>query len=153
MRTLCKAGLAAGDGGKLLPQRLKLDLLPPAIGGRILHCFFGVGCTRGLAAFLTRHVLANDTASDRVRNLDKGVLGERKVHAECFIFLRRWISLHVLPVTDVPFGGMQGVFARDFFQLPPVPNEEDHGRFCFRSLLWPVMIPASHCIILSTICR
>ena len=65
----------------------------------------------------------------------------------------RWWALHVLRRLDfiarvardrcVPFGDMQVVFARDFFRFPPVPNAEDDWWFCFRSPLWPVIIPAA----------
>ena len=54
----------------------------------------------------------------------------------------------------VPFGDMQVVFAGDFFfNFLLSPTQKMIGWFCFRSPLWPVIIPASHCVILSTIYR
>jgi ATP-dependent DNA helicase PIF1 len=42
-----------------------------------------------------------------------------------------------------PFGGIQLVFSGDFYQLPPVGNNEDINttRFCFESLLWNETFP------------
>jgi len=36
----------------------------------------------------------------------------------------------------LPFGGIQLIFSGDFFQLPPVANNEEDSLFCFESLLW-----------------
>ena len=68
------------------------------------------------------------------------------------MFWEGWISLHVFPVTDVCRSVTCKLCSPGiFFRFPPVPNAEDDWWFCFRSPLWPVIIPASHCVILSTI--
>ena len=56
---------------------------------------------------------------------------------------------------SVPFGGMQIIFAADFYQLPPVGDEEDPETqsFCFETELWNETFVQDNQIQLETIFR
>ena len=78
--------------GKLLPQRFTS----------------ATGLARGSATHIARRVLANDVASEPTRiRKTRVLLVDRTVgevfmhHGVRFMFWDGWISLHVLPVTDV----------------------------------------------------
>ena len=87
-------------------------------------------------------------------------------------FSYNWRSIHLLIVDEVsmmsktyfeklnhyaqlsrrnnkPFGGIQVIFAGDFFQLPPINKKE----FCFESDLWNQLFPISNQICLKKIFR
>ena len=65
------------------------------------------------------------------------------------------IAKRVKRQRDIPFGGMQIIFAGDFYQLPPVGDEEEieTTQFCFESPLWNEVFPLTNQIILKTIFR
>ena len=54
-----------------------------------------------------------------------------------------------------PFGGMQIIFAGDFYQLPPVGDEKEPEtiNFCFESEIWDDLFPLRNQISLETIFR
>jgi len=56
---------------------------------------------------------------------------------------------------DKLFGGIQVIFSGDFYQLPPVGNNEDSAssNFCFESPLWNTVFPIENQIALEFIFR
>lgn len=55
---------------------------------------------------------------------------------------------------DVPFGGMQVIFTGDFFQLPPVGEDDaDSSRFAFESAKWFQVFTPENNIQLTTLFR
>lgn len=55
---------------------------------------------------------------------------------------------------DVPFGGMQVIFTGDFFQLPPVGEDDaDSSRFAFESAKWFQVFSPENNIQLTTLFR
>ena len=55
---------------------------------------------------------------------------------------------------DVPFGGIQVIFTGDFFQLPPVGEDDaDSSRFAFESAKWFQVFPPENNIQLTTLFR
>ena len=56
---------------------------------------------------------------------------------------------------NIPFGGIQIIFSGDFYQLPPVGDDNDieSTQFCFESLLWDETFPLRNQVQLKTIFR
>ena len=52
---------------------------------------------------------------------------------------------------DAVFGGIQIIVSGDFFQLPPVPNQWDAGKYAFVSPLWNSAFP--HHFVLTSVVR
>ena len=137
MRTLRNArSIAANDDGK-------------TFAATFYHCT-ATGLARGSATLIAGQVLANDEASEpTLIRKTRVLLVDRTVDEVSWWALHVWRRLDFIARVGrdrcVPFGDMQVVFAGDFFRFPPVPNAEDDRWFSFRSSLWPVIIPASHC--------
>ena len=106
------------------------------------------------ATLIARQVLANDQASEPTRMRKTRVLLVDGTVGEVFC---QTVGFHCT-CCPWPMHVCRSVTCKlcspgIFFRFPLVPNAEDDWWFCFRSRLWPVIIPASHCMILSTIYR
>ena len=62
-------------------------------------------------------------------------------------------SMKYLRKSMAPFGGVQVIFTGDFFQLPPVGNDDESSCFCFESMSWSEVFPWENHIELNYIFR
>lgn len=129
-------------------------LLPPICNARTVHSWSGIRLCKGPNYQIVNNALKNKSIKGGWRRVKTLIIDEVSM-----------MSLKILEVLDAiartsrcnnaPFGGIQVVFAGDFYQLPPVGNtgDESSEQFCFESPLWPSIFPHKNNIELKTIFR
>eukprot|EP00537_Pseudo-nitzschia_pungens_P009296 CAMPEP_0172380344 /NCGR_PEP_ID=MMETSP1060-20121228/70389_1 /TAXON_ID=37318 /ORGANISM="Pseudo-nitzschia pungens, Strain cf. cingulata" /LENGTH=1087 /DNA_ID=CAMNT_0013108097 /DNA_START=268 /DNA_END=3533 /DNA_ORIENTATION=- len=114
------------------------------VGGSTLHSFFGIGLGTGTPASILKKVRDNFSAEERIDETDVLVIDECSMMSSKLMETLDMVSRKIRKgglYRDVPFGGMQVIAFGDFFQLPPVfQNDGTVDRtwrpFCFGSSVW-----------------
>ena len=106
-------------------------------GATTLHAFAGVGLATGTIQQVVERVVKNRHKKLNWQKIDMLIVDEVSM-----------LSLKLMKILDQigrkvkkknkPFGGIQIIFSGDFYQLPPVGNEDDPEtlQFCFETALW-----------------
>lgn len=101
-----------------------------------IHSWAGLGVNlKGNTSELARSFLRKPKIKPRFKKVDILIIDEVSM-----------LSKKMFEILDImgkrsrnnlmPFGGIQIVFSGDFFQLPPIGDDENESAFCFESPLW-----------------
>jgi ATP-dependent DNA helicase PIF1 len=104
---------------------------------KTLHSWAGIGLGNGTIDQIITKIKKNEFAKILWRKTDILVIDEISMLSLKLFNLINAIG-KVIRKNEKPFGGIQLVFSGDFFQLPPVGDEDepDTQRFCFESDDW-----------------
>lgn len=108
------------------------------IGGRTLHSFLGIGLGDEPVDKLFFTILHNKFCHRKLLYLKHLIIDEiSMLSAELLDKVSELLKR--IKQSDEPFGGVQMIFAGDFYQLPPVKAE-----YAFKSTAWQELNPEVH---------
>lgn len=120
------------------------------IGGVTLHSFAGIGLGKESVPDLVKKIKKNAKATQRWRKTKILIIDEiSMVDGDLFDKLEG-IARNIKN-SGLPFGGIQLVITGDFFQLPPVPDNNRMAKFAFDANSWNTCI--THTIGLTKVFR
>lgn len=124
-------------------------------GATTLHSFAGIGLANGPVNQVVERVVKNKYRKANWKNTELLIIDEVSMLSLKLFIILDLIAKRVKQKRDQPFGGMQIIFSGDFYQLPPVGNENDPDsfKFCFETPLWDELFPKKNQIMLQTIFR
>ena len=104
---------------------------------KTLHSWAGIGLARGDDNPIVTRIITNKFKRNFWKYTDVLVLDEVSMLSVKLFNLLDLIGRRVRK-SPLPFGGIQLVFCGDFFQLPPIGNDDEpeSKQFCFESKLW-----------------
>ena len=120
-----------------------------------LHAFAGIGLASGSIQQVVDRVIKNHHKKLNWQKIDLLIVDEVSMLSLKLIQILDKIGRKVKKQPNKPFGGIQIIFSGDFYQLPPVGNEEDPEttQFCFETPLWNEIFSLENQIQLETIFR
>lgn len=124
-------------------------------GATTLHAFAGIGLATGSVNLVVDRVAKNKHRKVNWKKTDLLIIDEVSMLSLKLLTIIDLVAKRIKQKRDIPFGGMQIIFAGDFYQLPPVGNENDPDsiKFCFEGPLWNELFPLKNQIVLETIFR
>lgn len=105
------------------------------INGMTIHAWAGIGVKESINS---KHLKTLSTRKYLVKKMEKV---EVLIIDEISMLHRKQLEmvsqvLQYFKMNQLPFGGIQLVVCGDFFQLPPVGNEQSKDKFAFMSPTW-----------------
>jgi ATP-dependent DNA helicase PIF1 len=124
-------------------------------GASTLHAFAGIGLATGTVSQVIDRVVKNKHRRPNWQKTDILIVDEVSMLSLKLFTILDFIAKRIKKLPNTPFGGMQIIFAGDFYQLPPVGEESDPDtqNFCFESPLWNETFTFKNQIALQTIFR
>jgi len=124
-------------------------------GATTLHSFAGIGLATDPVNQVVERVVKNKYRKANWKNTELLIIDEVSMLSLKVFIILDLIAKRVKQKRTTPFGGIQIIFSGDFYQLPPVGNENDPDsfKFCFETPLWDELFPKKNQIILQTIFR
>lgn len=121
---------------------------------RTIHSWSGIKLAKGDRDRIVQSVIKNKRSVKTWKSVDVLIIDEISMMSKKIFDILDELGKRTRNSTQ-PFGGIQMVFTGDFFQLPPVGNEddEDSDKFCFESTLWTKTFKPENHIQLTTIFR
>ena len=109
---------------------------------KTIHSWGGLGLARGNIESLARKISMNKHKRQNWKCIDVLIVDEVSMMSEKLFNLIDLIA-KICRNSDQPFGGIQVVFCGDFYQLPPVgdENNQETYNFCFESSLFDITFP------------
>lgn len=119
---------------------------------KTIHSWGGIGLANGEPIDVVKRVCKSKYKRLPWKNTDVLIIDEVSMMSRKLFDILNKIA-QVVRKSKEPFGGMQVIFSGDFYQLPPVGDEEDPEscEFCFESIDWKKTFPVS--IVLEKIFR
>ncbi len=109
---------------------------------KTIHSWAGIGLANGSIEEIVRKVIGNKFKLAAWKKIDILIIDEVSMMSLKLFEILDLIAKKVRKQLTKPFGGIQVVFSGDFYQLPPVGNDEMTSAFCFESSLWDTTIDA-----------
>ncbi len=124
-------------------------------GATTLHAFSGIGLATGTIKQVIDRVIKNRHKKLNWQKIDTLLVDEVSMLSLKLMYILDQIGRKVKKEPNKPFGGIQLIFSGDFYQLPPVGNEDDPEtmQFCFETPLWNETFPRENQIQLTSIFR
>ena len=108
------------------------------LNGTTIHSYAGIGLGTASVSILCKQM--SMTARRRWQSTDILIIDEVSMLDKLLFDKLDAIARIIRGKPDVPWGGIQVIFAGDFLQLPPVSLPGDIRDFCFQSRTWNQMI-------------
>ena len=121
IKTLSNQGLYATSG---------TGISAISLGGMTLHSFAGIGDNSAFDHVLINRALNNESAKNRIEQAKVLIIDEISMINMHLFDLISCICVLINKV-DYPFGGIQIIPVGDHFQLAPVRNSYDKGKYSF----------------------
>ena len=120
-----------------------------------LHSWAGIGIAKGNIDDITQKVIKNRFKVKNWLQTNILIIDEVSMLSKKLLLLLDNIAKRAKKRPFTPFGGMQIIFCGDFYQLPPVGNNEDpdSNEFCFNTPLWNTLFKNENIIQLNKIFR
>ena len=121
-----------------------------------LHSFSGIGLANNSADVVVDRVCNNRAKKAKWKRVKCLIIDEVSMLSLKIFNILDSIGRKAKSRPNIPFGGIQLVCSGDFFQLPPVgdDNEPETTQFCFESPAWNLTFPPeSNQVVLRTIYR
>ena len=124
-------------------------------GASTLHAFAGVGLATGTINQVVDRVVKNRHKKPNWQKTDILIVDEVSMLSLKLFMILDLIAKKIKKQRTTPFGGIQIIFAGDFYQLPPVGDETEPETqcFCFETPLWNETFSSKNQIELQTIFR
>jgi ATP-dependent DNA helicase PIF1 len=122
---------------------------------KTIHSWSGVRLAKGPPAEIIQRVTRNRCHIKSWRGVDVLIVDEVSMMSSKMFDLLDQIGRSTRRLSGKPFGGIQLVFTGDFFQLPPIPDQDDptSSDFCFQNPKWHKTFRPEDCIELKTFFR
>jgi len=101
-------------------------------GAKTLHSWTGMGLANGHKEDIVKKIIYNKRTIGSIRKTRVLIVDEVSM-LSLKIFDALNTALKMIKKNQLAFGGIQVIFTGDFFQLPPVGDNEE---FCFQSEQW-----------------
>ena len=117
-----------------------------------VHSFSGIGLANNSVEAIVEKICTNHAKKTKWKRIKCLIIDEVSMLSLKIFLILDLIGRKVKSRPMIPFGGIQIICSGDFFQLPPVgnDNEPDTMMFCFESPIWNEVFPKDNQIILRT---
>ncbi len=120
---------------------------------KTIHSWSGIKLAKGDLDKIVKNVVTNKYKCRDWKKTDVLIIDEVSMMSKRIFDLLNRIGKSVKKNHN-PFGNMQIVFVGDFYQLPPIYNDdEDSDKFCFESDDWFKTFPKENHVVLTNIYR
>jgi len=121
---------------------------------RTIHSWSGIKLAKGDRDRIVQSVIKNKHSVKTWKSVNVLIIDEISMMSKKIFDILDELGKRIRNSSS-PFGGIQMIFTGDFFQLPPVGNDddEDSTKFCFESTLWSQTFKPENHIQLTTIFR